>query len=85
MIRDANRASELRDYIRDSREQYGMQTFDQHLMDLVADGVVTYEVAAAASSNPADFELQVRTLRRRSRVASAAEIGVPPLEGLTTE
>ena len=49
-----------------------MQTFDQHLMDMVAEDVVTYETALAASSNPADFQLQVKTLRRRSRVAPAA-------------
>src|SRR5947208_3019832 len=29
MIRDQNRTSELRDYMKESREQYGMQTFDQ--------------------------------------------------------
>jgi hypothetical protein len=40
----------------------------------VADGVVTFEVALAASSNPADFELQMRTLRRRSRVVTPAEV-----------
>jgi twitching motility protein PilT len=85
MVRDPGRVAELRDYMRDSREQYGMQTFDQHLMELVAEGVVTYETAAAAASNPADFELQVRTLRRRSRVASAAEGGEGRVEGLTTE
>ena len=88
MIRDANRAGELRDYIRDSREQYGMQTFDQHLMELVADGVVTYETAAAAASNPADFELQVRTLRRRSRVSAAPDVegaAGSRVEGLTPE
>jgi twitching motility protein PilT len=88
MIRDTNRSAELRDYMRDGREQYGMQTFDQHLMDLVAEGVVTYETAAAASSNPADFELQVRTLRRRSRVASAPDVGaeaVERVEGLAPE
>jgi Tfp pilus assembly ATPase PilU len=48
-----------------------MQTFDQHLMDLVAEDVVTYETALAASSNPADFQLQLKTLRRRSRVGSS--------------
>src|SRR2546425_340263 len=73
MIKDPNRMPELHDYIRESREQYGMQTFDQHLMDLVSDGIVTYETAMAASSNPADFELHMRTLRRRSRVAAPTE------------
>ncbi|OLD85993.1 MAG: type IV pili twitching motility protein PilT [Gemmatimonadetes bacterium 13_1_20CM_4_66_11] len=73
MIRDRDRTPSLQGYIKESREQYGMQTFDQHLMDLVSDEVVTYETALAASSNPSDFQLQVRTLRRRSRV-------VPPTE-----
>jgi twitching motility protein PilT len=71
MIRDADRMPELHEYIKDSREQYGMQTFDQHLMELVSEGVVTYETAATASSNPADFELQMRTLRRRTMAAPA--------------
>jgi twitching motility protein PilT len=83
MIRDPERTPELHEYIRESREQYGMQTFDQHLMDLVTGGVVTYETALASSSNPADFELQLRTLRRRSMVAgapatAAAEADVEP-------
>jgi twitching motility protein PilT len=73
MIREKDRTPALHDYIKESREQYGMQTFDQHLMDLVADDIVTYETALAASSNPSDFQLQVRTLRRRSRVAPAAQ------------
>ncbi len=82
MIREKKRTPALNDYIKDSREQYGMQTFDQHLMDLVADDVVTSETALAASSNPSDFQLQMRTLRRRSRVApptqpTAARAGAP--------
>ncbi len=71
LIRDSERTPELHEYIRESREQYGMQTFDQHLMDLVTGGVVTYETALATASNPADFERQLRTLRRRSIVAEA--------------
>jgi twitching motility protein PilT len=83
MMRDPERTSELHEYIRESREQYGMQTFDQHLMDLVTGGVVTYETAQATASNPTDFELQLRTLRRRSMVTggpstAAAEPDVEP-------
>jgi twitching motility protein PilT len=91
MIREKDRTESLHDYIKASREQYGMQTFDQHLMDLVADDVVTYETALAASSNPSDFQLQVTTLRRRSRVstptpaaASAAPASDKP-DGLTDD
>ncbi|OLC45297.1 MAG: type IV pili twitching motility protein PilT [Gemmatimonadetes bacterium 13_1_40CM_4_69_5] len=74
LIKDANRTPELHDYIQESREQYGMQTFDQHLMDLVSDGTVPYETAVATSSNPADFELKMKPLRRRSRVAAPAGV-----------
>jgi len=80
LIKDPGRTPELHDYIRESREQYGMQTFDQHLMDLVSDAVVNYETAVAASSNPADFELQMRTLRRRSRVVNTAESAAVEVE-----
>jgi twitching motility protein PilT len=73
MIQDKERTSELPDYIGDSREKYGMQTFDQHLIDLVSEGVVTYETALPAASNPKDFELQMRSVRRRSRGSKPAE------------
>jgi Tfp pilus assembly ATPase PilU len=73
MIKDPGRVVELPDYIRESREEHGMQTFDQHLIDLVSEGIVASETALAASSNPADFELRLRTLHRRPRVAAATE------------
>jgi len=87
LVRDAERLAALRDYIRDARDQYGMQTFDQHLMDLVAGDVVTYETALAAASNPADFELQMRTLRRRSRASMPPEpaLDEPQPEGLSDD
>jgi Tfp pilus assembly pilus retraction ATPase PilT len=43
-------------------EQYGSQTFDQHLTRLVRDDLVAFEVAKAHATNPSDFELQLRTL-----------------------
>ena len=61
LIMDDQRTSEIRDVIAEGRDQYGMQTFDQHLADLVGQGAVTYEVAHAAASRPSDFTLTVRT------------------------
>jgi twitching motility protein PilT len=41
---------------------YGMQTFDQHLVSLVRDGVVTLDAAMAASTNPHDLTVELRRL-----------------------
>ena len=62
LIRDRDRISDIRDYIAEGREQYGMQTFDQHLADLVRAGAVTFEVPTAAATRPSDFQLEMRTL-----------------------
>src|SRR2546429_1510970 len=73
LIKDASRTADLPDYVRGARDEDGIQTFDQHLMDLVADELVTYETALTATTNPTDFEKQMRSLRRRSRTATPAE------------
>jgi twitching motility protein PilT len=78
LILDPNRTAEIREYIAEGREQYGMQTFDQHLMDLVGEDVVDFNTAMANASNPSDFELQMKTLRRRSRVKAPAAPGAAP-------
>jgi len=70
MIADGKRIGEIRDYIADGRDQYGMQTFDQHLADLVQSGEVTFEVAMAAATNPSDFDLKMRMFSRRSAADS---------------
>ena len=49
---------EIRDYIAAGREQYGMQTFDQHLEQLVHDGQIELKVALAASTRPSDLALK---------------------------
>ncbi|MFQ5679795.1 MAG: type IV pilus twitching motility protein PilT [Gemmatimonadota bacterium] len=56
---------EIVELMKQGREQYGMQTFDQHLMDLVEAGFVSYETALESATNPSDFELYMRTLRRQ--------------------
>ena len=62
MILDESRTGEIREAVAEGRDRYGMQTFDQHLMDLVREGLVTYDVALAAATRPSDFDLHMRTL-----------------------
>jgi twitching motility protein PilT len=77
MIADGKRIGEIRDYIAEGRDQYGMQTFDQHLTDLVQSGEVTFETAMAAATNPSDFELKMRMFRRNpSEPAPAAPLEI---------
>ena len=61
-ILDRDRVGEIHDFIADGREQYGSQTFDQHLMELVRSDLVDFRVAQAAANNPSDFELRMTTL-----------------------
>ncbi len=45
----------IKELIESGREQYGMQSFDQHLAELFEAGAITRAVAVQAASNPADF------------------------------
>lgn len=62
LIREPDRTAEIADLIAEGKEQYRSQTFDQHLMELVANDLVDFDVAKAAATNPSDFELKMRTL-----------------------
>lgn len=52
IIADAARLDELRDRMAEGRTEHGMQTFDQHLVDLLAAGVITRDVALAGAIDP---------------------------------
>ena len=41
---------------------YGMQTFDQHLVTLIRDGVITLDDAMSASTSPHDLTVELRRL-----------------------
>ncbi|MGF1509108.1 MAG: type IV pilus twitching motility protein PilT [Myxococcota bacterium] len=56
LIKDSNRTGEIKDYIERSRDMYGTQSFDQHLIELYQSGVISLDTAKAAATNPADFE-----------------------------
>jgi len=58
-IREPDKTYMIPHYIEEGRTQYGMQSFDQHLMDLYRAGKITFEVAKAAATRPSDFERAV--------------------------
>jgi twitching motility protein PilT len=69
LILDGQRLGEIKDFIEEGKEQYGMQTFDQCLQDLVMSGTVTFETAKAAASNPSDFELKMTMFSQDARAS----------------
>jgi twitching motility protein PilT len=58
-IRDIERQLSIPDLISEGSVAYGMQSFDQSLMQWYKDGVVSYESALFYSSNPSEFALRV--------------------------
>ncbi|MEE9608829.1 MAG: PilT/PilU family type 4a pilus ATPase [Myxococcota bacterium] len=57
-IKDPARTSEIADYIARGRSEM-MQTFDQHLLDLLRASKISMETALTAASNPADFKTKL--------------------------
>jgi twitching motility protein PilT len=71
-IADPERVEEIREHIAEGRTTYGMQTFDQCLMELVQADRVEYSIARAAATNPGDFELKLNMLSGRGGGATTA-------------
>src|SRR5207253_6177989 len=59
MVEDKDPTKEITAAISQSHTTYGMQTFDQSLMTLFRQNIITYEEAVRQSSNPDDFALRV--------------------------
>jgi twitching motility protein PilT len=55
-ISDPMKTDMMKEHLERGRELYGMQTFDQHLMELYSAGDIDLESARAAATSPADFE-----------------------------
>jgi twitching motility protein PilT len=60
------RTREIRDAISRGYTTYGMQTFDQSLMSLWREGLITFEEALAQATNPDDFALKARGISSTS-------------------
>jgi twitching motility protein PilT len=59
-IRDKTKTPQIPNVIASGQAQYGMQTFDQSLLGLYRDELITYETARDAATNPDDFDLKVK-------------------------
>jgi twitching motility protein PilT len=57
-IKDPAKTSELNEFIAKARSD-GMQTFDQHLLDLLRANKISVETALNAASNPTDFKTKL--------------------------
>jgi twitching motility protein PilT len=59
-IEDKDKTKKIREAISQGYVSYGMQTFDQSLMSLYKEGLITLDEALRQASNPDDFALRVR-------------------------
>jgi twitching motility protein PilT len=55
-------------------EFYGMQTFDQSLVALVMEGLITEDEARMASTTPHDFSLAMKAARMKAAAAAGADL-----------
>ncbi len=55
-VRNIEKLGEINHHIAQGKDLYGMQTFDQHLLELFHDKKINFEVAKMAASNPEEFQ-----------------------------
>ncbi len=65
-IADAAKTRDLHEVISQGYTTYGMQTFDQSLMHLFRNNLISFEEAMANCTNPNDFELKIRGIASTS-------------------
>ena len=65
-IEDKDKTKKIREAIAQGYVSYGMQTFDQSLMALYRENLISFEEAMAQASNPDDFALRVRGISSTS-------------------
>ena len=76
-IRDMKAQLNIPDLIKEGSVQYGMQSFDQSLMQWYTSGVISLDAALFYCSNPTEFQLQVQGIAAASdRTFEGFEKGV---------
>ena len=70
LIRDPEKTEQITEAIEDGGF-HNMQSFSQHLVQLVLAEEIDFETAAAAATNRHDFEIAIQQAQRRKKVAEA--------------
>jgi twitching motility protein PilT len=73
-VRDAERALNIPDLIKEGTIQYGMQSFDQSLMHWYHKKQISYEMALYYATNPNEFALRVSGIEGTSDRTFADEV-----------
>ncbi len=74
-IRDSEKALNIPSLIKEGTIQYGMQAFDQSLMDWYRKDVISYDAAVFYSSNPSEFALKVSGIDSTSDRTFSDQLG----------
>jgi twitching motility protein PilT len=78
-IKDPARSHEITDFVSKGRNE-NMQTFDQHLLDLLRANKISVETATAAASNPTDFKTKLALEGGDPDASATVEKVVGPME-----
>jgi twitching motility protein PilT len=80
-IRDSTKTPEIPVVVAAGHAQYGMQTFDQSLLELHREELITYETARDAATNPDDFDLKVKGILSTGEMTWQSEAPAAPVRG----
>ena len=65
-ILDQSKTNLIHDIMQQSADIWGMQTFDQAILNLYRQGLITYEIGLEFSSNPSEFALRIKGIESTS-------------------
>ena len=72
-ILDDDKTMKIPEYIEAGRSQYGMQSFDQALLELFQQDLISYEDALMHCTRPADFALKVKGIQSTEESVKSME------------
>ncbi|MEW6054685.1 MAG: PilT/PilU family type 4a pilus ATPase [Nitrospirota bacterium] len=78
-ILDPDKTKIIPDVIEQGTLHYGMQTFDQSLIVLYKQGLITYEEALRRATKPDDFVLKVKGIHSTSELTLEEQIAIRPV------